>query len=507
MGGTGVIDRFLEVFTRYIDSGFGLLNGEVAFLATTLAAIDITLAAIFWSWAAEEDIIARLAKKTLFVGVFAYLISNWNNLARIVFESFSGLGLKASGTGMSTADFLSPGALRKSKSMLAARSWTDLRFFGLHQLFRKLRSDRSLAIRLDHGAARILHFGDPALCDADRVQADDVGGFCADPLWSVRQDCVCRRARPRQRYLLGCQGPGPRRDRWHRFDLVLAVHRGIRRQPAHHRRCHVHGAGGTVPARARHLRSWDRQRHCGPGGPQLGAGAAVRTGLAAGGVVAAGVAGAGLAAGAVGGVLAGAARGGASVAAAASNVVGPGRRAASEAASNASGAGQGGASAATSSPSEPPAWARRMKRSQTVSYGASAATNAVRSGDHGGGGASVSIFPKASADVQTTFRAIRPNACARNPLSIRRQRKSGRSDRLRSNPGEQFLSLTAFGSLLLSAGLASALVWQSVRGTVTPWVVQVDRLGEAQAVAPAVTAAINRPIRRSRFTSRASSRM
>src|SRR5437762_7406171 len=109
MGGTGVIDRFLEVFTRYIDSGFGLLNGEVAFLATTLAAIDITLAAIFWSWGADEDIIARLAKKTLFVGVFAYLIGNWNNLARIVFESFAGLGLKASGTGMSAADLLSPG--------------------------------------------------------------------------------------------------------------------------------------------------------------------------------------------------------------------------------------------------------------------------------------------------------------------------------------------------------------------------------------------------------------
>src|SRR5258706_4232956 len=111
MGGTGVIDRFLEVFTRYIDSGFGLLNGEVAFLATTLAAIDITLAAIFWTWAADEDIIARLAKKTLFVGVFAYLIGNWNSLARIVFESFAGLGLKASGTGMSTADLLSPGRI------------------------------------------------------------------------------------------------------------------------------------------------------------------------------------------------------------------------------------------------------------------------------------------------------------------------------------------------------------------------------------------------------------
>jgi type IV secretion system protein TrbL len=30
-----VIDRFTEVFTRYIDSGFGLLGGEVAFLAST----------------------------------------------------------------------------------------------------------------------------------------------------------------------------------------------------------------------------------------------------------------------------------------------------------------------------------------------------------------------------------------------------------------------------------------------------------------------------------------
>lgn len=43
----------------------------------------------------------------------------------------------------------------------------------------------------------------------------------------------------------------------------------------------------------------------------------------------------------------------------------------------------------------------------------------------------------------------------------------------------------AFGSLILAAGFASALVWQSVRGTVVPWVVQVDKLGQAQAVSPA----------------------
>ncbi|MGG2408702.1 type IV secretion system protein, partial [Aeromonas veronii] len=38
-----------------------------------------------------------------------YLIGSWNSLARIVFESFAGLGLKASGTGLSAADFLRPG--------------------------------------------------------------------------------------------------------------------------------------------------------------------------------------------------------------------------------------------------------------------------------------------------------------------------------------------------------------------------------------------------------------
>lgn len=43
----------------------------------------------------------------------------------------------------------------------------------------------------------------------------------------------------------------------------------------------------------------------------------------------------------------------------------------------------------------------------------------------------------------------------------------------------------AFGSLALSAGLSAALVWQSTSGSIVPWVVQVDRLGQAQAVEPA----------------------
>lgn len=109
MNDTGVIDRFLETFTSYIDSGFGLLGGEVAFLTTTLIVIDITLAGLFWAWGADEDVLQRLIRKTLYIGFFAFIIGNFNRLAGIVFESFSGLGLQAGGSSLSGAELLQPG--------------------------------------------------------------------------------------------------------------------------------------------------------------------------------------------------------------------------------------------------------------------------------------------------------------------------------------------------------------------------------------------------------------
>lgn len=45
--------------------------------------------------------------------------------------------------------------------------------------------------------------------------------------------------------------------------------------------------------------------------------------------------------------------------------------------------------------------------------------------------------------------------------------------------------LAFFGALTLSGGLAAGLVWQGARGTIVPWVVEVDKLGEVHVVAPA----------------------
>ncbi|MBF5007150.1 P-type conjugative transfer protein TrbL [Diaphorobacter caeni] len=118
MNDVTVIDRFLDTFSRYIDSGFGLLQGEVAFLTATLIVIDMTIAGLFWAMGHAsgqgEDVIAKLLRKVLYVGAFAYIIGNFNSLAGILFKSFAGLGLTASGSSLSMENFLQPGRLAKT---------------------------------------------------------------------------------------------------------------------------------------------------------------------------------------------------------------------------------------------------------------------------------------------------------------------------------------------------------------------------------------------------------
>jgi type IV secretion system protein TrbL len=406
MTGTGVIDQFLGTFTSYIDSGFGLVGGEVGYLATTLAAIDITLAALFWSWAPDDDIIARLVKKTLFVGVFAYLIGNWNNLARIVFESFAGLGLKASGTSLSSADFLRPGRiaqvgldagqplLNAISSLMGYVSFFEnfvqivvllfawivvlLAFFILAiQLFVTL-----IEFKLTTLAGFVLIpfglFGKTAFA-AERVLGNVVSSGIKVLVLAV---IVGIGSTLFSQFTSGFNGAQPTIQ--DAMTLVLAA-------------LSLLGLGIFGPGIANGLVS---------GGPHLGAGAAVGTGLAAGGIVAAGAGLAAGGAGLAGGALAGAARGGSSlfsgstaalrgpsVANASAAAASPLRQAAAAndtfvpaPASSAAGVSDG-----DSDLTRTPDWARQLKRSQAISRGASTAAHAIRSSDHAGGGSSIDL--------------------------------------------------------------------------------------------------------------------
>jgi len=107
----GIIDQFLSTFSSYIDSGFGLIGGDVHSLTVLLIGLDATLAALFWALGGEQDVIGRFVRKILYVGAFAYILNNFSTLADIVYRSFSTIGLEAGGAGLSAADLLRPGKL------------------------------------------------------------------------------------------------------------------------------------------------------------------------------------------------------------------------------------------------------------------------------------------------------------------------------------------------------------------------------------------------------------
>ena len=109
MNDTGVIDNFLNVFTGYIDSGFGLLGNDVGFLTATLIGIYITLAGLFWAMGGDDNVLGRFLKKILYIGAFAFILNSFSTLADIIFKSFAQAGLTAGGGTLSADDLLRPG--------------------------------------------------------------------------------------------------------------------------------------------------------------------------------------------------------------------------------------------------------------------------------------------------------------------------------------------------------------------------------------------------------------
>src|ERR1700751_4976895 len=322
--------------------------------------------------------------------------SNWNSVARIIFESLAGLGLKASGTGMSASDFVSPGRVAQV-GIDAGRPILDS-ISGLMGYISFFENFIQIVVLLFAWTMVLLAFFILAIqlfVTLIEFKLTTLAGFVLIPFGLFSKTAFAA-----ERVLGNVVSSGVK-------VLVLAVIVGIGSTLFSQ---FTAGFGGNQPtidnamALVLGALSLLGLGIFGPGiangivagGPQLGAGAAVGTSLAAGGAI---VAGAGLAAGGAGlagGALLAGGRGAATVAsgtasayragglsgvasAGGSAVVSPLRRMA---------AGLGGGS---STADAPPAWARRMKRAQTANQGVSAATHAVRSGDSAGGGSSVDL--------------------------------------------------------------------------------------------------------------------
>ena len=417
MGGTGVIDNFLGIFTQYIDSGFGLVQGDVRWLAGVLIALDITLAGIFWAMAPDDDVIARLIKKTLYIGMFAFILGNFNNLAQIIYNSFAGLGIEAGGGTITQAQLLQPGRL--AQVGITAGQPILISIAGLTGYVSFFNNFVQIAILLIAWMIVVISFFIMAIqlfVSLIEFKLTTLAGFVLVPF-----GLFGRTAFLAEKVLGNVVSSGVK-------VLVLAVIVGIgstvfgqftngfNNPPTISDALTLILAALTLlgltiygPGIANGLIA---------GGPQLGAGAAVGTGMAVAGIAAAG---AGIAAGgigAAGGLVAGTARGGAAVAggasaafqtggaagvakAGASAAASPLRSAAaslkqsfaagSSAATGGAEAGSGAGGAAQSGSSGTPAWAQRKRRGQAISQGANAAHGAIRAGDHPSSGGGIDL--------------------------------------------------------------------------------------------------------------------
>lgn len=425
MNDTGVIDSFLAVFTSYIESGFGLLGGEVGFLSSTLIAIDVTIAALFWAWGTDEDVLQRLVKKTLYIGVFAYIIGNFSNLANILFQSFAGIGLKASGSGMAVGDFLKPGTVAAT-GLQAAKPLLDA-MAGLLGPVGLFTNFAEIVILLLAWAIVVLAFFVLAIqvfVTIIEFKLVTLAGFILLPFaFFGRTAFMAERmlghiisSGIKLMTLAVITGIGT--TLFSQFtDTPVVVEPDLKQVMAIALAAlTLLGMGVFGPGIANGIVT---------GGPQLGAGTAAGTALAAGATFAGGAAVAGLAGAGAAGAIGAAATGGARAAGAASAAYQAGSAGKSGGAAVAGGlanaarsagsatmsplqkaassiresfaagrAASGGASTSAASTRGQPAWATAMKRRQAATHGATALGHTLKSGDSHGGGAGPDITQK-----------------------------------------------------------------------------------------------------------------
>ena len=100
--GPDLINDVANQYIKAINSGFGLIKGDVTYLLNVLIIISIVWSAAMWALS-DDQVIVQLARKVVYIGLFAWLIQNWQGLTDKLAASFMQLGLKAGGfDGVST---------------------------------------------------------------------------------------------------------------------------------------------------------------------------------------------------------------------------------------------------------------------------------------------------------------------------------------------------------------------------------------------------------------------
>jgi type IV secretion system protein TrbL len=95
-GGPDLINDVANQYINAINSGFGLIKGDVTWLLNVLIILSIMWSAALWALS-DDHVIAHFARKIVYIGFFAWIIQNWQSLTDKLASSFMNLGLKAGG--------------------------------------------------------------------------------------------------------------------------------------------------------------------------------------------------------------------------------------------------------------------------------------------------------------------------------------------------------------------------------------------------------------------------
>jgi type IV secretion system protein TrbL len=106
---TGILTQLLNDFRNVFTAGAGLINGDANVLLGLLVMNDFLLAVLLNL--SDADHIQLLIKKTLKYGFFIWLVLNYSALVNALLESFTMIGLKAGGGGISKALISNPSSL------------------------------------------------------------------------------------------------------------------------------------------------------------------------------------------------------------------------------------------------------------------------------------------------------------------------------------------------------------------------------------------------------------
>jgi type IV secretion system protein TrbL len=104
-------NELMVVFSDTVTAGFDAVSSSVSAIFGLMIVIVVALTGIQWALSANREVLAAGFGKVMLIGVFAWLINDWQALSETIYDGFIEIGLMAGGSAIARDEFLNPGSI------------------------------------------------------------------------------------------------------------------------------------------------------------------------------------------------------------------------------------------------------------------------------------------------------------------------------------------------------------------------------------------------------------